>query len=83
MSLRLLVVLLSLLQMTCMPAHAGILGIFDSEFDEEKKPWEELQAQLPAYPNIPHALAFEVPSARPTQFFIDPKSVARIFVWPN
>jgi len=75
MSLRLLFVLLSLLQVICMPAHAGILGIFDSEFDEEKKPWEELQAQLPAYPNIPHALPFEVPSARPTQFFVDPKSI--------
>ncbi len=59
-----------------MPAYAGILGIFDTEFDEEKKPWEELQAQLPVYPDIAHALPFEVPSARPTQFFVDPKSIA-------
>ncbi len=70
------VVLLLLSQLLSLPAQAGFLGIFDDEFDAEKKPWEELQAKLPAYPNIAQALPLEVASARPTQFFVDPKSIA-------
>ena len=76
MPLRFLLVILPLLQVICLPAHAGLLGIFDTEFDEEKKPWLEIQAQLPAYPNIAKALPFEVPAARPTQFFVDPSSIS-------
>lgn len=77
MPLRLPLALLFLLQLLLsMPVHAGLLGIFDDEFDAEKKPWEELQAQLPVYPAIAQALPMEVASARPTLFFIDPKSIA-------
>lgn len=75
MPLRLLLVLFPLLQVICMPAYAGLLGIFDNEFDEEKKPWQEIQAQLPPYPDLAKALPFEVAAARPTQFFVDPNSV--------
>jgi len=63
-------------QLLSMSAYAGGFNLFESDFEEEKKPWDELQAQLPAYPDLAQALAFEVPSARPTQFFIDPKSIA-------
>ena len=59
----------------CTPAYAGLLGLFESDFDEEKKPWAELQAQLPAYPGLAQALPFEVAAAGNTQFFIDPKSI--------
>lgn len=52
------------------------MGLFEEEFDADKKPWEELQAQLPAYPNITQALPLDVASARPTLFFVDPKSIA-------
>lgn len=76
MPLRLTLILLFLLQLLSWPAHAGLLGLFDDEFDAEKKPWEELQAKLPAYPNIKQVLPLEVASARPTQFFVDPKSIA-------
>ena len=75
MPLRLLLTSLTLLQLLCMPAYAVGFGLFDTDFDAEKKPWDELQAQLPTYPDLALALAFEVPSARPTQFFVDPKSI--------
>ena len=59
----------------CRPACAAGLGLFESDFDEEKKPWAELQAQLPAYPALAQALPFEVAAAGHTQFYIDPKSI--------
>ncbi len=63
-------------QLLGMPAHAAGFSLFEEEFEEEKKPWDELQAQLPAYPKLAEALPFEVPPSRPAQFFIDPKSIA-------
>lgn len=68
--------LLLLLQLLGMPAYAAGFSLFESDFEEEKKPWDELQAQLPAYPDLTRAIAFEVPPSRPAQFFIDPKSIA-------
>lgn len=59
----------------CRPACAAGLGLFESDFDEEKKPWTELQAQLPAYPALAQALPFEVPAAGHAAFYIDPKSI--------
>ena len=76
MPLRLLLISLSLLQLICMPVYAESWGFSESDFDEEKIPWEELQAQIPAYPEIAKAIRFEVSPAIRTQFFIDPKSVA-------
>ena len=32
------------------PRRRAPWGLFDSEFDEEKKPWTEIEAQLPAVP---------------------------------
>lgn len=63
-------------QLLAAPAHAINFSLFESDFEEEKKPWDELQAQLPAYPNVSQALPFEVPPSRPAQFFIDPKSIS-------
>lgn len=57
------------------PVCAAGLGLFESDFDEEKKPWIELQAQLPAYPALAQALPFEVAAAGHTTFYIDPKSI--------
>jgi hypothetical protein len=50
-------------------------GDFDFEFDSEK-PWAELQAQLPPYPDLNKALPFFVSAATDNQFFVDPKSIS-------
>lgn len=73
---RLSLCIFLIVQLLGMPAYAAGFSLFEADFEEEKKSWEELQAQLPAYPDLAQAIAFEVPSARPTQFFIDPKSIA-------
>ena len=50
-------------------------GDFEFEFDNEK-PWTELQAQLPAFPELGAALPFFVSSATDNRFFIDPASLS-------
>ena len=40
MPLRLLLTSLTLLQLLCMPAYAVGFGLFDTDFDEEKKTWD-------------------------------------------
>ncbi len=72
---RLLLISLTLLQLVCMPVYAARPSLFEADFDEEKKPWDEIQAQLPIYPDLSIALPFEVPS-RPARFFVDPKSIS-------
>lgn len=67
--------LLSLL-LSAAPAIAKKTDLFESDFDEEKKPWEEIQAQLPAFPSLSEAIPFEVPPIPATKFFIDPKSIS-------
>jgi hypothetical protein len=58
-----------------MPVYAASWTLFDSDFDDEQKPWDELQTQLPAYPDLAKALPFEVSSPRSNRFLIDPKSI--------
>ena len=57
------------------PALAG-WGDFEYQFDEDNKPWQEVQAQLPAYPKTEEMLPFFVSAATDNQFFIDPKSIS-------
>lgn len=47
---------------------------FDSEFDE--KPWQEVEAQLPSFPEREHLIQFKVGSVSDKQFFIDEKSIS-------
>ena len=63
---------LALLGMLVAPtfAHAWGLG-FDRDFDEQKKPWEELQAQLPAYPKDENQQAFYVSGIAGNHYFVD------------
>lgn len=63
-------------QLIALPVHAAGFSLFEADFEEEQKPWEEVQAQLPAYPDAAQAITFEVPSSRPAQFFVDPKSIS-------
>jgi hypothetical protein len=57
------------------PAARGAWGDFDFEFDNEK-PWVELQARLPAFPDLDAALPFFVSAASDNRFFIDPASLS-------
>ena len=49
-------------------------GQFEYDFDNEK-PWLELQAQLPSYPQNDNLLAFSVSPVNTNKFFIDAKSI--------
>lgn len=51
-------------------------GSFDSDFDEEKKPWSEVEAQLPTYPRTENLLRFEGGVASANRFYIDAPSLS-------
>jgi hypothetical protein len=48
--------------------------LFDNEFDE--KPWEEIEVQLPAFPQPENLIPFEVGAIIDKQFLIDEKSIS-------
>jgi hypothetical protein len=56
-------------------AHAQWSG-WDYEYDREKKSWQELQAQIPPYPNLDKLLPFEGGGASPHHFYVDPASIS-------
>lgn len=49
---------------------------WDYEFDQEKKPWSEFQAQIPPYPKLEKLIEFEAGGASPHRFYIDPESIS-------
>lgn len=49
---------------------------FNTGFDEEQKPWEEIKAQLPATPKAENLLPFEVSAASTNRYFIDSASLS-------
>lgn len=49
---------------------------WDYQLDQERKPWEELQAQLPPYPKPENLIKFEFDSTGANQFFVDAPSVS-------
>ena len=49
---------------------------WDYELDLEKKPWEELQTQLPPYPKPENLLKFEMGSNTSNSFLIDTASLS-------
>ena len=50
--------------------------LFDSEFDEENKPWSEIEAQLPSYPRTQDLIPFDAGSATAHRFYIDAPSLS-------
>jgi hypothetical protein len=52
------------------PASAQWRG-WEAEFDEETKPWKEIEARLPAYPLAANLVAFEASAASPHRFYVD------------
>ncbi|TSA22302.1 MAG: hypothetical protein D4R70_02030 [Betaproteobacteria bacterium] len=64
-----------------MPAHAVNLGLenwgrFESDFEEEAVTWQEMQAQLPAYPKAEHLVAFAIDGRAGYRFAVDTKSLS-------
>lgn len=49
---------------------------WDYDLDQEKKPWEELQTQLPAHPKPENLLRFDLGSNTANRYFIDAASVS-------
>lgn len=50
--------------------------LFDSEFDEDRKPWSEIEAQLPPPPRPENLIAFDAGGATPHRFYIDAPSLS-------
>jgi len=58
------------------PPAAAQWKDWDYNLDQEKKPWEELQAQLPPYPKPEHLLKFDIGSNTSNTYYIDEKSLS-------
>jgi hypothetical protein len=60
-----------------LPGMAAAQGRqFESDFDDERKTWKEIEAKLPAYPRPENLIAFDAGGATPHRFFIDAPSVS-------
>jgi CNP1-like family len=49
---------------------------WDYDLDQEKKSWQELQAQIPAYPKPDNLLKFDAGASSANTFFVDAASVS-------
>ena len=57
-------------------AHAQQGGEWESDFDENKKDWKEIEAKIPAYPKDANLIEFDGGPATPHHFFIDSQSLS-------
>ncbi|MGZ8228132.1 MAG: CNP1-like family protein [Burkholderiales bacterium] len=70
---------IALLVLSCAmagPVAAQWAG-WDYDFDEEKKAWKEIQAQIPAYPKPDDLIRLEIGGAARHAYFVDAKSISR------
>lgn len=72
--LRLLLLVVAGL-LLALPATAQWEG-WDYDYDQEKKPWAEIQANIPAYPKQSNLIEFDAGAASPHRFFIDAESIS-------
>jgi len=49
---------------------------FDYDFDANQKPWQEIQAKLPAVPKQENLMPFVVSAASPHHYFLDRTSIS-------
>lgn len=69
---RWLVAAAALLPLTTAAQWAG----WDYDFDQEKKEWKEIQAQIPPYPKADDLIPFDLGPTSGHKFFIDAKSLS-------
>ncbi|MBI3042826.1 MAG: CNP1-like family protein [Betaproteobacteria bacterium] len=50
--------------------------LWDADFDEERKPWKEIEAKIPPYPATASLVAFDAGGASPHRFFVDARSLS-------
>jgi hypothetical protein len=50
--------------------------LFESDFDDEAKPWKEIEARLPGYPRPQDLIPFYAGAATPHRFYIDAPSLS-------
>lgn len=49
---------------------------WELDFDEDTKPWREIEAKIPAYPKPASLVPFEAGAASPHRFFVDAQSLS-------
>jgi hypothetical protein len=54
----------------------ALAAAFDYDKDVDEKPWAEVEAQLPAYPDTQHLIPFTVGAVKDVKYFIDAKSLS-------
>lgn len=50
--------------------------LFESDFDDGRKQWKEIEAQLPAYPRPENLLPIDAGAATAHKFFVDAPSIS-------
>jgi hypothetical protein len=70
------VCLFALMLQACASKRDAPLTGFEADFENEAKPWQELQTEIPPYPNPANLLRIPTGTATPHQFFIDSASVS-------
>ena len=67
---------LALLPAISLAASDGLRNGYNSDKDIDEKPWAEVEAQLPAYPDKQDLIPFTVGAVKDTKYFIDAKSLS-------
>jgi hypothetical protein len=49
---------------------------WDSDFDEERKPWKEIEARIPSYPRSGDWVPFDAGGGSPHRFYVDARSLS-------
>jgi len=57
-------------------ASAALSSTWEYDYDSEKKPWKEIQAQLPSYPKSQDLVLVEAGSATSHKFYVDAGSLS-------
>lgn len=51
-------------------------SLWGVDFDEEKKPWKEIEAKIPTHPRVENLMPFEVDKTSGHRFFLDAQSLS-------
>lgn len=49
---------------------------WDADFDEDKKPWKEIEAGIPSYPRTEDLIRFDPGAVSPHRFYVDARSLS-------